>query len=326
MLRYSLVIVAGIWASGAANAGTWGDRLFDELSKDFGSVPRGPTLTHNFRVSNNTKNAVNISSLRVSCGCVSATALKGTLNPGEETSIVAKMDTTRFTGPKTVTIYIQFDQPNFDEVRLWVQANGRNDFALTPDTLAFGQVKRGTAPTSTVKVTFYGHADAKIVSAKAESNYVKPVITEVKRGDSEVVYNLTTKLRADTPVGKWYTDVWIKTNVPAMQQVRIPLTVEVESPLTVSPSVVTMGVIKANEDTQRRIIVRGAQPFRITQIKGVDASTAVDFNSKLAREVHVLTIKVKPGMSGKLDRVLRVITDLKVDGEIDVRVQGTVSP
>src|SRR3954451_14670167 len=109
MLRYSLVIVAGFWVAGSASAGTWGDSLFEELSKDFGSVPRGPTLTHNFRVSNNTKNAVNISSLRVSCGCVSATALKGTLNPGEETAIVAKMDTTRFTGPKTVTIYIQFD-------------------------------------------------------------------------------------------------------------------------------------------------------------------------------------------------------------------------
>jgi len=326
MLRYSVVIVAGFWVAGAANAGTWGDRLFEELSKDFGSVPRGPTLTHHFRVSNNTKNVISISSVRVSCGCVSATALKGALNPGEETSIVAKMDTTRFTGSKTVTIYVQFDRPNFDEVRLWVQANGRNDFNLTPDTLAFGQVKRGSGSTSTVKVTFYGISDAKIVSAKAESNYVKPEITEVTRTDSEVVYNLTTKLRPDTPVGKWYTDVWIKTNIATMQQVRIPLTVEVESPLTAVPSIITMGMIKANEDTQRRIIIRGAQPFRIKQIKGIDATTQVDFNSKLAREVHVVTVKVKPGMSGKIDRVLRVITDLKADNEIDVRVQGTGSP
>src|SRR3954468_3050776 len=98
MLRNSLVIVVALWAAGAANAGTWADRLFDELSKDFGSVPRGPTLTHHFSVANNTKNVVTISSVRVSCGCVSATALKGTLKPGEETSIVAKMDTTRFTG------------------------------------------------------------------------------------------------------------------------------------------------------------------------------------------------------------------------------------
>jgi len=317
MLRYSLVIVAGFWAAGAANAGTWGDGLFDELNKDFGSVPRGPTLTHHFKVTNNTKNAVNISSVRVSCGCVSATALKGALNPGEETSIVAKMDTTRFTGSKTVTIYVQFDRPNFDEVRLWVQANGRNDFALTPDTLAFGQVKRGTASSSSLKVKFYGIADAKIVSVKSESNYVQPTVTEIKRADTEVEYELKAKLRADTPVGKWYTDVWIKTNIATMEQVRVPL--------TVSPSVVSLGTIKASDETKKRVIVRGAQPFKIQQVKGADASTVVDFNGKLAREVHVLTIKVKPGMSGKIDKVLRVITDMKADNEIDVRVQGTVS-
>jgi hypothetical protein len=326
MLRYSLVIAAGFWVAGGANAGTWGDGLFDELNKDFGSVPRGPTLTHHFRVKNNTKNVVNMSSVRVSCGCVSATALKGTLQPGEETSIIAKMDTTRFTGSKTVTIYVQFDRPNFDEVRLWVQANGRNDFALTPDTLAFGQVRRGVASANTIKVKFYGNSDAKILSVKSESNYVQPTIAEIKRADSEVEYELKAKLRADTPVGKWYTDVWIKTNISTMEQVRIPLTVEVESPLTVTPSVVTLGVIKAKEETLRKIIVRGAAPFRISEIKGADASTLVAFDSKLAREVHVLTIKVKPGMSGKIDKVLRVITDMKADNEIDVRVQGNVSP
>lgn len=327
MLRYSLVIVAGFWAAaGAASAGTWGDRLFDDLSKDFGSVPRGPTLTHHFQVTNNTKNVVRMSSVRVSCGCVSATALQGTLNPGESTTIVAKMDTTRFTGPKTVTIYVQFDMPNFDEVRLWVQANGRNDFALTPDTIAFGQIKRGTGPVSSVKVKFYGNADAKITSVKGESNYVQPAVTEVSRNGGEVEYELKTKLRADTPVGKWYTDVWIKTNIPTMEQVRVPLTVEVESPLTVSPSVLSLGTIKASDDTKRKIIVRGASPFKITNVKGADASTEVEYDGKKSREVHVLTVKVKPGMGGKLDKVLRVVTDLKIDGEIDVRVQGVVTP
>src|SRR5690349_16734060 len=46
MFRYSLVLVAGFWVAGSAGAATWADGLFDELSKDFGSVPRGPTLTH----------------------------------------------------------------------------------------------------------------------------------------------------------------------------------------------------------------------------------------------------------------------------------------
>ena len=48
-----------------------------------------------------------------------------------------------------------------------------------------------------------------------------------RRLDTEVVYQLTATLRGDTPVGRWYTDVWLKTNVSSMEQLRVPLTVEI---------------------------------------------------------------------------------------------------
>src|SRR6266852_8300774 len=116
MFRYSLVIVLSLWSASAASAASWAEALFDELSKDFGSVPRGPTLSHPFRLVNNTKSAVTIASVRVSCGCLSASALKTTLQPGEETAILARMDTNRFSGTKAVTIFVQFSQPHWEEV------------------------------------------------------------------------------------------------------------------------------------------------------------------------------------------------------------------
>src|SRR5947209_6714206 len=146
MLRYSSVVLVALWAAGSAPAASWADGLFEDLNKDFGSVPRGPTLTHAFRIVNNTKSVVSISNVRVSCGCTTAQALKNVLNPGEETSVLAQMDTNRFLGPRTVTIFVQFDRPRFEEVRLWIRANSRNDFAVTPDILALGTIKRGTSP------------------------------------------------------------------------------------------------------------------------------------------------------------------------------------
>src|SRR5262245_8431126 len=157
MSRYRLVLVAALGLASPAGAATWAEGLFDALSKDFGSVPRGPLLAHDFRVTNNTKSAVTISSVRVSCGCVTALARASTLKPGESTTVYATMDTTRFVGAKVVTIFVQFSQPQFEEVRLLVQANGRTDFLVTPDTLRFGPVKRGTSPTTSTTVTFYGH-------------------------------------------------------------------------------------------------------------------------------------------------------------------------
>jgi hypothetical protein len=326
MLRYSLVLVAGLAATAPASAASWADALFDELSKDFGSVPRGPTLVHPFRITNNTRGPVSISSVRVSCGCTSATVQKSYLNPGEETAVVARMDTTRFTGPKSVTIFVQFDRPASEEVRLWVQANGRNDFNVTPDTLAFGQIKRGGTPTASSTVVFYGQPDVKITDVKSESNYIQSTVKEVRRQDSEVSYQVTAKLRGDTPVGKWYTDLWVKTTSPSLPQVRVPLTVEIESPLSVSPDAVALGEVKAQGESERRVIVRGVKPFRITRVQGTDDELSVNDSTAESKPIHVLTVKVKPGKAGEWNRTLRIVTDLAEDGEIDLHVSAQILP
>jgi hypothetical protein len=325
MLRYSLVVVAGLWAAGSASAGTWGQGLFDELSKDYGSVPRGPMLSHHFRVVNRTKDPVNVSNVRVSCGCVTATAMKTYLKPNEETTIYTTMDTTRFIGPKSVTVFVTFDSPQYEEVRLVVQANGRNDLTMAPDSLAFGQVKRGNEATAETTITFYGHTGAKITAAKGESNYVQATVKEERRTDYEVVYKLTAKLRNDTPVGKWYTDVWLTTSVDTLTKVRVPVTVEVESPLTVSPGILTLGTVKANEEVYRRVIVRGVKPFKVTTVQGGDETLEVKPASNDAREVHVLTVRVKAAKAGTIDKTLRVVTDLKEDNEIDFKLNVAVA-
>jgi hypothetical protein len=326
MLRYYLVLLAAVGAAAPAAAGTWADALFDELSKDFGSVPRGPTLTHSFRVTNNTRGPVHIAGVRVSCGCVTATALKDSLNPGEQTTVLARMDSSRFSGVRSVTIFVQFDRPGFQEVRLWVQANARTDFSVTPDTLTFGRVKRGGTPAASVLVTFYGNTDARIAEVQSESNYVRPAVKEVSRQESEVVYQVAANLRADTPAGKWFTDVWLKTNNPAMPQVRVPLTVEIESALSVSPEAVALGPVKVRGESERRVIVRGARPFKITSVEGADEQLLVRDSTPESKPVHVLTVKLKPARPGEITRTVHVVTDLGEDGDIDFQVSARVLP
>jgi len=326
MLRYGLVVAAVLGAAGPALSATWADALFEEFSKDFGSVPRGPTLSHPFRVLNNTRGPVTISDVRVSCGCVSAVAIKGHLEPGESTFIVARMDTTRFTGLRSVTIYVQFSQPAFEEVRLWVQANGRNDFSVTPDTLAFGQLKRGGTPSASVLLSFYGNTDAQITEVKCESNYIQAKAQEVRRSDSEVTYQVSAMLRPDAPVGKWYSDVWLKTNNPGVPPIRVPLTVEIESALSVNPETVTLGSIKTRSESERRVIVRGVKPFKIAQVSGTNDRLLVHVDSQQAKPVHVLTIKLRAGDPGEVNHTLSILTDLTDDNKIDFHVSAQVVP
>ncbi len=326
MFRFTLVVLVGLAAAGSAHAATWADGMFAELSKDFGSVPRGPLLTHPFRLVNNTKSVVSINNIRVSCGCTTATALKNVLNPGEETTIVAQMDTRRFSNVKTVTIFVQFDKPAWEEVRLWVQANSRDDVIVAPDTLGFGLIKRGSAPTATVSVSFLGNPQSQIVEVVSDSNYVQTVVKEVLRQDNEVRYEVTAKLRDDVPVGKWYTDVWLKTNNPSIPKVRVPLTVEIQSALSVSPPTVLMGQAKVGQDAERKIVLRGVKPFKIEGVSGTDDQIAATVSSDESKPVHVLTVRLKGKQPGEVNSTFKVLTDLKEEGEIEFKVKAEVLP
>jgi hypothetical protein len=327
MLRYSFVLLAGLASALPALAGSWADGLFDELSKDFGSVPRGPELTHPFRIKNTTGNVVTISNVRVSCNrCSGATLLKNQLQPGEETALVAKMYTSQFEGPKTIWIYVQFSQPQFDEVRLWVQANSRADVAVTPDTLAFGHSKRGGTPEMSARVTLYGSGQSEITDVQSESNYVQVSREELSRQGTEVTYKVTARLRDDAPAGKWYTDIWLKTNNAEIPRVRLPLTVEIESALNVSTSPVALGQVKVGESAERKVILRGATPFKVTGVQGADEQLEVKDNTEGRKQVHVLTVKLKGARPGELNRTVRVITDLKDEGEIEFTAKGQVVP
>jgi hypothetical protein len=326
MFRYSLVTLVGLIAAGPTFAATWAEAMFEGRTRDFGSVPRGPTLSHPFRVTNNTGKPVTISNVRVSCGCTSARALQTDLAPGQTTAILAEMDTRRFQRHKTVTIYVQFSRPQFEEVRLRVQANSRDDVSVTPESLAFGQIRKGTSPRAKVNISLVGNSGWRITGVSPESNYVRASLKQLPGTTYEVNYRLTARLRSDTPVGKWYTDVWLKTNNATTPRIRVPLTVEVLSALSLSPGAVILGQVKRGTTTERKIILRGARPFKIVSVRGTDGQWRVQESSNVSKAVHVLTISLRANRTGEHKRVITVTTDLKADGQIRFQASAQVVP
>ncbi len=321
MLRFNVVLVAGLMAVAPVSAATWADGLFTEQGKDFGLVPRGPTLTHYFLVTNKTDKAVHVAGVRVSCGCTQATALQTSLAPGQSTAIQALMDTRRFSGHKQVTIFVTFDQPQWDEVQLFVRAYGSDDLSVSPAEFPFpAKIKMGVPATAKVTVQFVG-SHWQVLGAESDSGYVEASVKEVRRDGSSAVYEVTVSLRKDTPAGKWFTDVWLKTNQGGLPRIRIPLTVEIES--ASSPRTVTFGEIKAGESAERKFSVKGAKPFHVTKVEGTDGEVTAKTSGE-AKEEQEVTITFKPSKAGAFDRKLTVVTDSSDLKQIEVLAHGTV--
>lgn len=307
MFRHSLVLAALFGLTSISLAGT--EEYFEKRVHDFGATPRGPTLVHYFRFTNNGKETLTISNVRVSCGCVSASAAATQVKPGESSYITAHMDSRKFSGHKQVTIYVQFSSPKFEEISLQVQANGRDDFTMYPEAISVGSIKKGAEAKGSLQVTLVGDANWNITEVKADSNYVKPEAKLVKRGQNEVTFEITASLRNDLPVGKWFTDIWLTTTNASVAKVRVPLTVEVGGSMTVTPTSVSLGDIKIGDSAEQNILVKGDKPFKIKTVQGTDNLISVTGISDAAKAVHILKVVIKPTAAGDITRDLTVVPE-----------------
>ena len=307
MHRYilSACVVAGCTSVGWAGAETF----FEERTHDFGTTPRGPVLTHYFNFTNSGKETLTINALRVSCGCVTASAPAARIKPGESSYITIQMDTRRFSGPKAVTIYVQCATPRYEEIALQVKANGRDDFSIYPESLAFGSVRKGSATTASVRVTFVGDANWKIDDVKSESNYVKVESKLLKRNGAEVSFEVTATLQPDLPPGKWQTNVWLHTNNAEVARAQIPLSVDVHAAVTASPESVQLGEVKIGDSVEQNVLIRGDKPFKIKAVRGGEPIVQVSGIDSEAKKIHVLKIEFKPTAAAEVSRAIAIITD-----------------
>ena len=319
MSRYLYALIVSISTVAPLAAADGLSALFDKQSHDFGNVPIGPLVQTSFNFKNTTNQNLHVASVRVSCGCTAASNDGKIIAPGETGVIHANMDTRRFIGSKSVTIYVTFDQPRYEEVRLVVSAFGRSDIAVTPDSIAFGQVRKGAGASSTLNMTFAG--GTRVTEATAESGYVQLAIHEGQRTGGGASYELKATLRPDTPVGKWFTDVWVKTDNNS--RIRIPVTVEIEPALLVTPGNVQFDVAHVGTPEKKQVFVRGSQPFKILEVNGGDGVFTAAAASTDAKPVHILTVQFKPGKGGEFVKTLHIVTDLKDDNQVDVRVKGS---
>jgi hypothetical protein len=327
MWRPILVVLAAWFTAAPVFAASWGEALFDELGKDFGTVPQGPELQHFFHLKNNTGSVLTISGIRVSCGrCGGASFAKSQLNPGEETTILGRMYTTNFVGPKTIWIYVQISQPQFEEVRLWVQCNSRSDVTMNPDTLAFGQVKQGTRSSASTLITLNGNSQTQITEVDTSSDTVKTTIKETQRTDTQVTYQLTATLDANLKSGNWWGEIWMKTTDPALPRLRVPLTVNVEPALNVTPAVLTFGQVAVGKSTDRKVIVRSTQPFKIREVRGTSDQLSVVELPSDSKTVHVVVLRWRAAKGGPSNCTVEIVTNLHNDATIDFQAKAEIVP
>ena len=198
----AMVLLASGMSS--AEAAGWGDSLFAERAHNFGPIPRGARVKHEFVLTNRLAEPVTILNLRASCGCTSGKASSSTINPGASATIEAVMDTRNFLGVKATILYVTLVTASGREaeVRLGVTSNILADIVLNPGSLDFGTVMKGQASTQTLTIDRIGATGWRFERMVSASRVLTAQLAETHRdAKGSVGYTLTVGIKPDAPAG-----------------------------------------------------------------------------------------------------------------------------
>jgi hypothetical protein len=336
MWNMVVAVVAGLVAVTAspAQSDNWANKLFtfksgpQALYHDFGNVPFGGMLHHNFPIYNPWAIPVEITEVRVSCGCVSAKVSKTILQPRETAYLEINMDTLRFKRPesRTVSIHVSVGPQYISTATVQVSANARGDVVLQPGQISFGVVAGGQTPDRTVDVEYAGALDWRISEVINNDAPVEVAAVEWYRQPGKVGYHLRVTLKPDAPPGPLTKELLLKTNDPASPLVPVLLEANIQAPLMVTPSTLSLGTVKVGDTVTKKVIVRGNQAFRVIGVENLGDVFKFEELPANPQPQQILTVKFQAKSPGEVHEQLKIRTDLPQEAPVTLKIEGTVVP
>jgi hypothetical protein len=330
-MRLALTVVAALvigWTE-HARAGDWTDAVFPERSHDFGTVARGSKVRHSFKLVNSTNQEIHIASWKPKCGCTDVRVGARDIPPGAQTVVEASIDTTNFSGYKPSGLTLVLDRPSLVNVELNLTCFIRTDVTLSPGQVDFGVVNRTKNPKLELNLTYVGNqSNWAIVKSNHTSVHLDARIQEQSRSPGgQVTYVLTATLLPTTPIGFFKDEIKIETNDPNARIIPVSVSAVVQSNLTISPTVINFGTVKAGQSQQKTILVRSSQPFKLTAVNSASADLTAPGVSGDSKALHTVLITFKaPNKVGPYNATVEFESDIKDEPPAKLTVFANIVP
>ena len=325
-LFVAIAIAAG---QGPSEAQDWVNAVFPQREYNFGTVARGSKIHHSFRLVNTTNADIHIATYQTKCGCTEVRLGATTIPAGTQTVIEAVIDTTKFQGPKASGLTLILDRPQYIQVDLNLKCFIRADLTLNPGQADFGVVNRSTKPAVEMALTYAGgQADWAITRMQTTSPHVTARLTELARSPGGAVnYTLTATLNPTAPVGFFKDEITLFTNDTSSPTIPVSVTANVQSSVMVTPSVLTLGAVRAGEEIKKTILVRSSQPFKLIGVKSTRAELSAPAPGDQAKALHPVALTFKaPTTPGPFYAVVEVESDVKDEPPTKINAFATVLP
>lgn len=302
----------------------WAAKMFKTTKHDFRAVGRGTKTEYHFEFTNLYEQDVHVAAVRSSCGCTTPSVTKNTLKTHEKAAIVAKFNTSTFIGKKSAKITVVFDRPFYSEVQLNVSGFIRTDITFDPPEVAFGEIAAGSVTQQDIVITHTGKADWQITDVRSHCDDLEVQLSAPTKTPGMVRYRMRVKVLASMPEGDVRQQLTLISNDRNFPTTEMLITGRIRPSLSVSPAAVSLGTAKPGQTVERRLVVRGDDPFVITDVVCADSRFEFDL-PRGSKKLHFVKMRFKAGATA--DRVAQEIeikTDLDGGKSVNCIVTGVV--
>jgi hypothetical protein len=332
MRSYLLVLglMLGFSTSARAQASGWIASVFPERSHNFGNVARGSQVRHSFPVVNRSNFEVHIASWKPKCGCTDVKVGAKVIPPGTQTTIEATIDTTRFHGKKDSGLTLVIDRPDYVEVDLNLSCFIRDDVMLNPGQIDFGTVRRSDKlPSAVLTLTYNGARPGwEIAEMKTQSAKVKAVAERLNRSaGGPVQWTVSATLQPSITNGSFKDEITLITNDAPPQTIPISVVANVQGAVSVTPSIINFGPIRAGQSVTKVVHVRSASAFSLTNLKADRAEVRAVEPQAGALPTHTLNVTIQaPAVPGPFYGIVTIESDLKDEPPGQIKTFATIVP
>ena len=306
----------------------WGKKMFDKREIKFGSVAKNSDVTFKFTVKNIFKEAIQVSSLSTSCGCISWQEKSPIMIPsGQSQELTIRLDTVRHQGDKHVTAFATLLEPTRGStatVSIPVEGRIRQDVILQSNTLNFGQVDQGRAMEHRLSVSYSGgRPDWKVTQVKLNNPHLTTKIVEKGRNGGSANYEVVVTLDGNTPVSKLRDQMLIMTNDVGDTGYAVSVEAQVEPDIVVAD--VQFGQVAAGQAKTVMVVVRGKKPFKIEKVESAKKDEQFKVKpSEAVSQVHMLSLTFTPSAQDGLFEEEFFLTISGREQQVTFKAKGRV--
>jgi hypothetical protein len=328
-----LALGLALWsvhAAARAQDSGWLTTVFPERTHDFGYVARGSQVRHAFPVINRTNSEIRIVDWKSKCGCTNVRIGARVIPPGTQTTVEATIDTTKFQGYKATGLTLFVDRPVVDQVELTLTCYIRGDIGLMPGQLDFGTVRLSTSLPSTALTLTYngGRPDWEIADMKTQTAKVKAIARELGRSPGgQIQWLITATLQPGVTTGYFKDEITLVTNDADRPTIPISVVANLQSALSVTPSILNFGQVRAGQAVTKIVHVRAAAAFTVTKLDPSRSEIRAVEQDNVSAADHSLNVTLQaPATAGPFHAILKIGSDLKDEPPAEIKAFANVTP